>query len=51
LKKLGQGAYGRIYLVRKKATGDKYAMKIVDVDDRVKFPSLLPSKFFPLFFF
>jgi len=37
LKKLGQGAYGRIYLVRRKATGDKYAMKIVDFADRETF--------------
>ena len=30
IKLLGQGAYGKIYLVQKKATGDRYAMKILD---------------------
>ena len=35
LKFLGKGAYGRIYLVRKKSTGDQYAMKIVDFADMV----------------
>jgi len=30
LKKLGKGAYGEVYLVRKIQTGEKYAMKIVD---------------------
>jgi Protein kinase domain. len=32
---IGKGAYGRVWLVRKKATGDLYAMKIVDYADRV----------------
>ena len=36
LKFVGEGAYGKIYLVRKKKTGDTYAMKIVDFADRVK---------------
>jgi len=37
LKFVGEGAYGKIYLVRKKKTGDTYAMKIVDFADRVIF--------------
>lgn len=36
IKYIGQGAYGTVWLVRKKATGDEYAMKIVDWEDRVK---------------
>lgn len=36
LKFLGEGAYGKVYLVKKKATGDIYAMKIVNFEDRVK---------------
>jgi len=43
LKKLGQGAYGRIYLVRRKATGDKYAMKIVDFADRETFQNKIDN--------
>ncbi len=35
IKFVGEGAYGKIYLVKKKATGDRYAMKIVDYADRV----------------
>lgn len=30
LKEIGEGAYGKIYLVRKKKTQDLYAMKIID---------------------
>jgi len=30
IKRLGQGAYGKVYLVKKKQTGDIYAMKIID---------------------
>jgi len=37
IKLLGQGAYGRVYLVRKKSTGDKYAMKIVDFAEMVSY--------------
>lgn len=36
IKFIGKGAYGTVWLVRKKATGDEYAMKIVDWRDRVK---------------
>jgi len=35
IKFIGKGAYGVVWLVRKKATGDEYAMKIVDWADRV----------------
>jgi len=35
LRFLGQGAYGKVYLVRKKSTGDNYAMKIVDFAEMV----------------
>lgn len=32
LRFLGKGAYGGVYLVRKKGSGDLYAMKIVNID-------------------
>jgi len=32
---LGKGAYGIVWLVKRKATGDYYAMKIVDVANKV----------------
>jgi len=35
IKLLGKGAYGKVYLVKKKKTGDLYAMKIVDYADKV----------------
>ncbi len=35
IKMLGEGAYGKVYLVRKKTTGDLYAMKIIDYADKV----------------
>ncbi len=35
IKFLGKGAFGTVWLVRKKATGDHYAMKIVEWADRV----------------
>ena len=34
IKFLGKGAFGTVWLVRKKATGDHYAMKIVEWADR-----------------
>lgn len=37
LKFIGEGAYGRIYLARKRATGDIFAIKVVDYADRVSF--------------
>ena len=37
LKPLGKGAFGRVYLVKRKATGDLYAMKIVDSTNKVIF--------------
>lgn len=37
LKLLGKGAFGAVWLVRKKATGDLYAMKMVDSSKGVKF--------------
>jgi len=46
IKFLGKGAYGTVWLVKKRATNDLYAMKIVDWADRVSFfqdPTLLPS--------
>ena len=36
IRLLGKGAYGIVWLVKRKATGDYYAMKIVDSADRVK---------------
>jgi serine/threonine protein kinase len=39
IKKLGQGAYGIVYLVKKKATSDFYAMKMI------RFPTELDSQF------
>jgi serine/threonine protein kinase len=29
VKTLGQGAYGKVYLVRKVTSGDFYAMKVI----------------------
>jgi len=34
IKFIGKGAYGTVWLVRKKGMGDEYAMKIVDWSDR-----------------
>ena len=36
LKEVGKGAYGTVWLVRKKQTGKLYAMKTVDWADRVR---------------
>jgi len=36
IKEVGKGAYGTVWLVKKKATGKMYAMKTVDWADRVK---------------
>ena len=50
IKFIGQGAYGKIYLVRKKQTGDFYAMKIIDFAYRVKryfFLSNFPGSYTP----
>lgn len=30
IKPLGQGAYGGVYLVKKKTTNDLYALKVID---------------------
>lgn len=35
LETLGAGAYGRVYLVRKKATGDFFAIKVIGSDSEV----------------
>jgi len=35
IRMLGEGAYGKVYLVRKKTTEDLYAMKIIDYADKV----------------
>ena len=35
IKLISKGAYGRVWLVKKKTTGDFYAMKIVDFSERV----------------
>lgn len=32
LRTLGAGAYGKVFLVRKKASGDYYAMKVIATD-------------------
>lgn len=36
IKILGKGAYGVVWLVRRRLTGDLYAMKITDFGDKVK---------------
>jgi len=36
IKFLGKGAFGTVWLVKKKATGDFYAMKVVEWADRVR---------------
>ena len=33
---IGKGAFGRVYLVKRKQTGDQYAMKIINTMDNVK---------------
>lgn len=35
LKPLGQGAFGGVFLVKKKISGDLYAMKLIDCSQRV----------------
>lgn len=35
LKLISKGAYGRVWLVKRKATGDLYAMKLIDSSDKV----------------
>lgn len=35
IKPLGQGAFGGVFLVKKKASGDLYAMKLIDCSKRV----------------
>ena len=35
IRPLGKGAFGRVYLTKRKATGDLYAMKIVDSSNKV----------------
>lgn len=35
LETLGSGAYGKVYLVRKRATGDVFAIKIIGTDNEV----------------
>ena len=44
---IGKGAFGRVYLVKRKQTGDQYAMKIINTMDNVK----INFFFFFLFFF
>ncbi|EKE41510.1 hypothetical protein ENUP19_0297G0025 [Entamoeba nuttalli] len=36
IKKFSAGAYSRIYLVKKKSTGDVYAMKVMKKDDMIR---------------
>lgn len=31
VRKLGQGGFGKVYLVKEKATGDLYAIKYIDI--------------------
>ena len=33
LKFLGKGAFGKVYVVRKKNTSDLYALKMIDIDE------------------
>lgn len=35
IRMLGQGAYGGVYLVKKKTSGDLYAMKIIDFSGKI----------------
>ena len=35
IKLISKGAFGRVWLVKKKTTGDFYAMKIVNFSERV----------------
>ena len=35
IKMIGKGAYGKVWLVRKKGMGDLYAMKIIQCTDAV----------------
>lgn len=35
LKPLGVGGYGKVYLVKKKKTGDMYAMKVLKKQDLI----------------
>lgn len=35
IRPLGKGAFGRVWLVKRKATGDSYAMKIIDSTNKV----------------
>lgn len=32
---LGQGAYGGVYLVKKKTSSDLYAMKVIDFNNKI----------------
>lgn len=35
MRYIGKGAYGAVYLVRKKNNNDRYAMKIIDFSQQV----------------
>jgi len=35
MKEIGRGAYGTVFMVKKKTTGKLYAMKTVDWSDKV----------------
>ena len=35
IKLIGKGAYGRVWLVKRKATEDYYAMKIINFAEKV----------------
>ena len=47
-KFLGSGAYGAVYLVTKKSSGDLYAMKVIDFSVKVYFINY--KKYFFSFF-
>ena len=37
IKLISKGAFGRVWLVKRKLTGDIYAMKIINFAEKVKF--------------
>lgn len=35
IKPIGKGAFGRVWLVKRKSTGDSYAMKVINFSERM----------------